>query len=549
MIHIRILLGLISSFSLFANPSEESSVIKGISLLSDFTELQTVQQDVFGICLENIDAPGGNEPLIERLTSFLDMDLTHENIVKIKEEILAYYQEHQQPFVSVRIPEQEITKGTVAVVVTEGKIESIRFSGNTNFSDKVLKRYLTIEAGDPVDKELVLSDVSWMNRNPFHRSEVIFSPGKTRGSVDLDIITKDRRRVRIFGGADNTGNDFTGNARYYAGFNIADFLFSDIFTFQFTTAQKYSKFNAYTANYTVFLPWKHTLNIWGGYAEIRPLIRGLRNEGKDAQASFRYVMPFKPIYRAFTHEVDVGFDFKQENSALFFTSAPSPLPIVLADPTPVVPLIANTVNLAQLFLAYKLEYDLPKLLLTFQIENFCSPAHWLPDQTNSNYNQLRLGAKNIYFYQKAAFGAVYRFDELIDISWLVRGQVSTTPLLPSEQFGLGGYDTVRGYDEREILADNAICTNLELRSHPFRISPKIKNECFFLVFMDYGFGSNIENLPTQKNPAYLLSVGPGMRYTIIPYLILRADYGFQLHKTQFNRHHVGKFNLGGTFSF
>ncbi len=535
-------------FFLFSDLTEEGPKIEGIALISDISELTYLDQEVAGINLQYAAVPGNDDELISRLTPYLKKNLNEENIQHIKQELLAFYREKRKPFVSVQVPEQEVSKGVIAFVMTEGKIESIRFSGNTHFSDKTLSRYISVHSGDLVNREQVLTDVSWLNRNPFHRTEVVFSAGKEKGAVDLDFVTQDRRRVRIFGGADNTGNNFTGNARFYGGFNIADLFFADIFTLQVTTAQDYNQFNAYTANYTVFLPWKHTLNMWGGYSQLKPFVRGLRNEGKDTQVSLRYLIPFKPIYSEFTHEVDIGFDYKSQNSSLFFTSSPSLLPIVLADPTPIVPLIVNTVDLSQLMIAYRLEYDLPKLRMTLQIENYCSPIHWLPNQSDSNYNQLRFGARNVYFYQKAAFGGVYHFPRRFELSWLVRGQVSTTPLLPSEQFGLGGFDTVRGYDEREILADDAVCTNLELRLHSFSIFRNLKDSFYLLGFLDYGFGYNIDALATEINPTYLLSAGPGLRYTVIPYLIFRADLGYQLHRTQFSTHSA-KFNLGGTFCF
>jgi hemolysin activation/secretion protein len=533
---------------LFSGLAEENPKIEGIVLVTDPSEIASLDSEWRGIDLRHIEAPGGNEELAECLSPYLMADLNEENIQKIKEQLIAFYRKNKKPFVSVQVPEQEVSKGVVAFVMTEGKIETIRFSGNTHFSDKTLSRYLSVHSGDVVNKEQVLTDVSWLNRNPFHRTQVVFSPGQEKGGVDLDFVTEDRRRVRIFGGADNTGNNFTGNTRYFGGFNVANLFFADLFTLQLTSGKDYNQFNAYTANYTVFLPWKHTLNLWGGYSQMRPFVRGLRNEGKDAQASIRYIIPFKPIYSEFTHEVDVGFDYKSQNSSLFFTSTPSLLPIVLADPTPVVPLIVNTVTLSQLMIAYRLEYDLPKLRMTVQLENYCSPLHWLPDQSNSNYNQLRFGARNVYFYQKAAFGGIYHFPRRFQVSWLIRGQISTTPLLPSEQFGLGGFDTVRGYDEREILADDAICTNLELRLPNFSIFSRLKDNFYMLGFLDYGFAYNIDALPTETNPTYLISAGPGLRYTIMPYLIFRADLGYQLHRTQFSTH-TAKFNLGGTLCF
>ncbi|MBN4669065.1 ShlB/FhaC/HecB family hemolysin secretion/activation protein, partial [Pandoraea nosoerga] len=46
----------------------------------------------------------------------------------------------------------------------------------------------------------------------------------------------------------------------------------------------------------------------------------------------------------------------------------------------------------------------------------------------------------------------------------VQGQMADGPLVSSEQFSLGGLDTVRGYLESEMLGDNGAVANIELRT-------------------------------------------------------------------------------------
>ncbi len=46
----------------------------------------------------------------------------------------------------------------------------------------------------------------------------------------------------------------------------------------------------------------------------------------------------------------------------------------------------------------------------------------------------------------------------------LQGQLSDGPLVSSEEFSVGGADTVRGYLESEVVADNGIAGTLEVRS-------------------------------------------------------------------------------------
>jgi hemolysin activation/secretion protein len=123
------------------------------------------------------------------------------------------------------------------------------------------------------------------------------------------------------------------------------------------------------------------------------------------------------------------------------------------------------------------------------------------------------------------------------MSWIVRGtgQIAGGELLPSEQLGAGGVDSVRGYDERSASGSNGVLLSTELRSpsiHPLRdyTDLGVEDQGQVLVFWDYGnvgYKQDQTNLP--KN-ATLQSVGIGARYSIAQYLDVRFDYGWQLNK-------------------
>jgi hemolysin activation/secretion protein len=118
------------------------------------------------------------------------------------------------------------------------------------------------------------------------------------------------------------------------------------------------------------------------------------------------------------------------------------------------------------------------------------------------------------------------------MSWVARGlaQMSDGNLIPSEQLGLGGYATARGYEERESNTDQGWFLSNELRSPPFSVGSllKKKDRMQLLAFWDYGVGEN-KDLGQDEDPHILFhSVGCGLRYTVNRYFSLRFDYGWQL---------------------
>src|SRR5262249_40509221 len=86
----------------------------------------------------------------------------------------------------------------------------------------------------------------------------------------------------------------------------------------------------------------------------------------------------------------------------------------------------------------------------------------------------------------------------LNATWVMRltGQTSDTNLIPSEQLGAGGDDTVRGYDERAANGSVGFLASQELRSPAFALlnparpdsGPSEWDDAFqILAFWDYGY--------------------------------------------------------------
>ncbi len=505
--------------------------LKGIILLCDREDLnQKGIENLLGIEIGRVCLPGS--PLSQEdfrmmlQENFLGQPLTKCLISEIKTSILDYYRRHHRPVVTVIAPQQDVSGCVLQLIVLEGYVGEVEICGNKYFSSKRLCRYLRLQPGDPIRSDIVNQDLYWINKNPFRQVDLIYKPGRCIGTTDIMMVVQDRRPFRIYAGIDNTGNDFTGNNRLFAGFNWGNvFGWDHLLSFQFTADEEFKRFLAYTLHYTIPLPWRHLINLYGGYSTVDTKFKvpeiletRFRNHGFSGQASFRYDMPLKPIY-GFLQEFTWGFDWKRTNNNLEFGGFP---------------VFSKNVNLTQFMLSYNMGYETKKLITTFEVEGFVSPFKWLPDQTNADYQSLRPFAKNKYVYGRGSFSLVYHFHRWFYYNIFLRGQAASTNLLPSEEYGVGGYDTVRGYKERAANGDYAFIANFELLNSPFPFSKVFGIECNtdalqFLVFGDYGAAFVNKAAVSQKKNQHLYSVGPGLRYRIGPYASLRLDWGFQLH--------------------
>ncbi len=523
--------------------------LKGIVLIEEESDLERyAKKDIRGLEVF-VDVPGGSENLNKMLSPFFDEPLTENSIKNVIQTISRYYLDNYRPMISVEVPaKQDITDCVLRLIVKESRVGSFSIVDKSCRSKAILSRYMKLQEGDRINERVILKDVDFINRNPFRRADVIYSSGEKPYTTDIVVNVNERRPFRCYAGADNTGVESTGTERWYTGFNTAYFFAFDAqLNYQFTASYDPHRFYSHTGQVQMMLPWQQVLNLYGGYSSVHAHVDfpGMGNHGESSQASLRYIIPLFPT-RASRHEVSAGFDFKRTNNNLLFTEESTPF-------------FGQTVNLTQIMGRYTGHWEGNKSHLDYDLEAYYSPGKWLPDQKNSNFESLRPGATNQWIYGRGAIGYLQQLPLQFWLDSQLRAQLASGALLPSEQLGIGGYDTVRGYDEREINKDNGLIFNLEIRTPRARFfsligcvnpSVKLKENLQFLGFFDYGIGKdNSINFPNPRTQ-YLMSVGPGVRYTFDPTIAVRVDYGFRLHNAaEFEGPKLGKLHFSATVSY
>ncbi len=107
----------------------------------------------------------------------------------------------------------------------------------------------------------------------------------------------------------------------------------------------------------------------------------------------------------------------------------------------------------------------------------------------------------------------------------LESQLADRPLLALEQIGLGGQDTVRGYRQDLLLADNGVIASAEVRL-PIFASPERKQVLQVVPFLDFGWGWNKPNNPSPNpTPSTIASGGLGLRYQAGDNFSAKLDYG------------------------
>ncbi|KAM3108465.1 ShlB/FhaC/HecB family hemolysin secretion/activation protein [Phormidesmis sp. 146-33] len=101
----------------------------------------------------------------------------------------------------------------------------------------------------------------------------------------------------------------------------------------------------------------------------------------------------------------------------------------------------------------------------------------------------------------------------------IDAQLTPDSLLSLERFSLGGVDTIRGYRQNQLVADNGLLGSVEVRI-PLTSDPSVLQ---LVPFVEMGTVWN--NREVDPDPATIASLGLGLRWLMTPNLLLRLDYG------------------------
>lgn len=518
----------------------EKGILKAIILVPERSEVQKRPDPEFeGILFHEVCIPGNPYTLECILQGNFGNKIDRDLILSIRDQIITFYKDQGRPVVAIDIPPQDITDGILQLVVSEAHIGKICFTNVRFYNEEQLAEMIRLQPGDPLDTRILYADIDWMNRSPYRHADLVLQPGECENTTDIQISMCNRFPFRIYTGVDNTGNQVTGWNRWFGGFYFSNiFSLDHTFAFQGTTSSDFEKFYSYTLNYVAPLPYRHILMFFGGYSKVHPEIPGFHSTGESIQASGRYQIPFGSKGQGTLQEFIIGLDYKNTNNNLLFLSAGE------------IPIITKRVEYLQIMLGYNLGKSFNRNTLNMSLQLFGSPGKVFDDSSNANFQAIRPGTKNLYLYGRFMASFIHAFKNSAEFYLSEQIELSTNALLPGEEMGVGGYDTVRGYREREVNADNAWIGTIEIRSPKMEVfspawcSRRYKDQLSVHGFFDYAFTSEIHAQVGEDEKQQLMSVGVGGRYVLDTFVSFRIDWGMRLKDTQFEEAGGSKVHFG-----
>lgn len=521
---------LISIFSVFGEESAREAIysteysdnilIPKLNGLVFYDQQNSVKLDgdlsLNGICTRDICVPD-KKCFKKKMQTFLGKSLSITDLQKLKNTIVEYYKCNFYPLIVVTTPsDQDVTTGVLRILIIQGRLGKLQSCGANYFSNEKIACDIRTQPGQIIDFYCMMQDLNWINRNPFRDTDIIYSPGEKLGYTDVTLQTCDRRPYRIYGGYENTGNIIAGNSRYYAGVDFGNLFNSDHqFRYLAVMSPNTSRWFAQTGTYIAPLRCRHIAEFYGSY------VRSLPNEEEDTdlkgnswQVAGKYIIPFN--FCSFETELILGYKFQRTNNFLSFASND---------------IFDEDFDISQFLLGYEVKKSYLCGQTAFGLKLFMSPGGMTAFNKTKIFELQRPGAQADYIYGVAFFDQYLQFYQ--GYSWVLntKFQYSSAKLLPLEEFSLGGFYTVRGYDENEVIGDNGILIKNELRTPPKCFSKKMGSSSIQgLIFVDFGVVADADQNIVSDNSEVLASIGPGVRLQICDYFQARADYGIKLRQ-------------------
>jgi len=468
-------------------PSSDSIFIKKIEVLGN-----TVLQDEIAALTQ----------------SYKNRLVTFEELLELRSAIIQLYINNGYITSGAFLPNnQDLSSGIVQIQVVEGEVEQIEIRGLKRLREGYVRSRIERATSTPLNQQRLEEALQLLQLDPLiERVNAELVAGSNPGSNILRVSLKEAPALHGAFAVDNNQSPSTGSVQGSVEVSHDNLLgFGDRYSAQYGRTEG---LDLYDINYTIPVNARNGILSFrynnGDSRIIEEDFRdvGIRSETQTYSLGFR-----QPLTRTPTREfaLSLGLDLRRSQTYILndipfsFTEGPEDGESKVT----VIRFSQDWVNRGiRQVLAARSQFSLG-------IDAF--------DATINN-----TGTDGQFFSWLGQFQWVQQLSPRNLLVARIDAQLTPDSLLSLERFSMGGVDTVRGYQQNQLVADNGILGSVEVRV-PLTSDPRILQLAPFLEI-----GTAWNNRDIDPNPATIASLGLDLRWLITPDLSLRLDYGIPL---------------------
>ena len=445
-------------------------------------------------------------------------EVTLEELFRLKDALTLAFVNAGYVNSGATLPDQDVTEGTVRFQVVEGGLEAVDITGARQLSVPFLEQWIRFGAGPPLNVNDLQDRLQLLLQDPtIAKLDARLLPGSAPGQARLAVVVVEReKRFSVEARAANDQSPSIGAndaGLTFTWFNLLGRNDPLILTGDLTEGLREASFY-----YSVPLTARDLRFHIGGQISSADVVdddvQDLDIESSAKQITVGFGMP---IVDTTANRVGLDLSFNRERNRTYLLNEPFSFSPGTDDGQSDVSVLQFTQDWQN-----RGRRRAISLASTF---NLGLPILGATDNGNAQPD-------GDFFYWLGQGQLAHRlFSDRDQLVARGQAQIATDPLLASQQYSLGGIDTVRGYFVDEVVRDSGFAVGIEYR-YPLldlwdreRIRGPDDMSLELVPFFDYGYGVNHSGNPEGVDSDTLASLGLGLRWIWPPRLLAEIYWG------------------------
>lgn len=458
------------------------------------------------------------ETLAAITDSFKDRPLSYGELTEVATTITQYYIDNGYYTSGAYIPSQSVENGIVTIEILEGTLADIEITIEGRLNESYIRDRIEIASHTPLNVPELLEALQLLQLDPIiDNIQSELASGITPGTniLKVNVVTADTfdLRVTLDNGRVPSVGSFRRGGRIFEGNLTGN---GDRLSLAFRNSDGS---NDVEVSYTY--PFNaHNGTVMIGYRSLPSWIIQPPLDELDISSTYdKYWITVRhPVFRNPNQELAVGLTLDHQKNQTDLGALGRGFPITAGSDEN-----GRTFLTTLRFFQEWTERDQQQVIAARSELSFGIDALGTTDAFDADVNPNAPQTTYFLWRGQAQWARLLAPETLLFIQTDI--QVADRPIIPMEQFALGGLGSVKGYRQNLRLTDNGVFANVEFR-YPIVQMPEESLVLQVVPFVN--IGSSWNNGRPEFNPNTLASTGFGFLFRMNDNINARLDFAWQL---------------------
>jgi len=465
-----------------------------------------------------------NAELARLVEPFTGRELDSEEIEQARRSVTLHYINQGYVNSGAVIPDQDPADGIIVIRIIEGELTEVELQGNKWLSDGYIRGRVRRWSAPPLNLDELLEGLQLLRQNPNVRQiNAELKPGTSPGESLLHVRVEDEQPFRLGLQVDNQRPPSVGAEQIWLlASDLSLTGHSDPIELRYGIANagenglELSGADNMGGRYRLpFTRYDTTLELHGSRLNTSIVEDPFLPLSITSLTTTYGLLLRQPVYQTANQEaaLSIGFDRRQNNTRLLdqpFNISPGAVEGEM---------VVSVLRLSQEWLLRGQNHVLAlRSTFNFGLDVWGATDNGIPGDPDAEFFS--------WLGQAQYIQRLFNTQNLVVLR--LAGQWTAEPLLALEQMSVGGFGSVRGYLENQLVRDRGIVSSVEFRL-PVLFDKAGAGTLYLAPFFDFGGAWGVEESPS---PTTIYSTGLGILFTPNKHLSAEVYWGYRLRHVE-----------------